>query len=290
MPARLLDGKQLSSDIEKSLLPRIEDLKKRGIIPGLAVILAGDDPASVSYVAGKEKRCAELGIASYEKRFPANVSEKEIVDAITGFNNDPLVHGILVQLPLPKGISETRVIEAISPEKDVVGFSPVNLGRMLRDMPCFLPCTPHGIIKLIELSGLPINGSSAVVVGRSNIVGKPLANLLIRKSMNATVTICHTGTKNLKEYTRQADILIACAGIPELIKADMIKPGACVIDVGVNRVDDPTKKKGWRLVGDVDFEGAMEIASYITPVPGGVGPMTIIMLLVNVVKAAEKND
>lgn len=286
--ATLLDGKKLAEDVREALKPRIAALTARGIVPGLAVLLVGEDPASVSYVTAKEQACADLGMKSFEKRLPANATEQQIVDVVRAFNADPAVNGILVQLPLPKGINESRVIEAISPEKDVDGFTPVNIGRMVIGEPCFLPCTPHGVIKLIEISGVKTSGANAVIVGRSNIVGKPLANLMIRKSINATVTICHTGTKDMAEQTRRADILIACAGVPELIKADMVKPGAVVIDVGVNRVDDPTKAKGWRLVGDVDFKAVKEVASAITPVPGGVGPMTITMLMYNTVESAEK--
>lgn len=287
--ATLLDGKKLAEDIRKGLLPRIAALAAKGVVPGLGVLLVGDDPASVSYVTAKEKACAELGMKSFEKRLPASTSEQEIVDIVRAYNADPSVHGILVQLPLPKGVSEARIIEAISPDKDVDGFTPINVGRMVLGERCFLPCTPHGVIKLIEVAGVKTAGAHAVVVGRSNIVGKPLANLLTRKSINATVTICHTGTKDLGAETRRADILIACAGVPELIKADMVKPGACVIDVGVNRVDDATRAKGWRLVGDVDFDAVKDIAGSITPVPGGVGPMTITMLLYNTVESAERS-
>lgn len=287
--ATLLDGKKLAEDIRKGLLPRISALAAEGIVPGLAVLLVGEDPASVSYVTAKEKACAELGMKSFERRLPASASEQEIVDIVHAYNDDPLVHGILVQLPLPKGVSEARIIEAISPEKDVDGFTPINVGRMVLGEQCYLPCTPHGVIKLIEVAGVKTAGAHAVVVGRSNIVGKPLANLLTRKSINATVTVCHTGTKDLGAETRRADILIACAGVPELIKGDMVKPGACVIDVGVNRVDDATRAKGWRLVGDVDFDAVKDVAGSITPVPGGVGPMTITMLLYNTVESAERS-
>jgi len=287
--ATLLDGKKLAEDIRKGLSPRISALAAKGVVPGLAVLLVGDDPASVSYVTAKEKACAELGMKSFEQRLPASTSEQQIVDIVRAYNDDPRVHGILVQLPLPKGVSEARIIEAISPEKDVDGFTPINVGRMVLGERCFLPCTPHGVIKLIEVAGVKTAGAHAVVVGRSNIVGKPLANLLTRKSINATVTVCHTGTKDLGAETRRADILIACAGVPELIKGDMVKPGACVIDVGVNRVDDASRAKGWRLVGDVDFDAVKDIAGSITPVPGGVGPMTITMLLYNTVESAERS-
>ncbi|PKL09660.1 MAG: bifunctional methylenetetrahydrofolate dehydrogenase/methenyltetrahydrofolate cyclohydrolase FolD [Spirochaetae bacterium HGW-Spirochaetae-7] len=288
MSATVLDGKKLAEDIRAELKVRVQALAARGVVPGLAVLLVGEDPASVSYVTAKEKACAEIGMRSIDRRLPAGSSEAEIVAIVEAFNADPSVNGILVQLPLPKGVNEARIIEAISPEKDVDGFTPVNIGRMVIGEPCFLPCTPHGVIKLIELAGVKTAGAHAVIVGRSNIVGKPLANLLVRKSINATVTVCHTGTKDMAEHTRRADILIACAGVPELIKADMVKPGACVIDVGVNRVDDATKAKGWRLVGDVDYKAVLEVAGALTPVPGGVGPMTITMLLYNTVESAEK--
>ncbi|HRW24661.1 MAG TPA: bifunctional methylenetetrahydrofolate dehydrogenase/methenyltetrahydrofolate cyclohydrolase FolD [Spirochaetia bacterium] len=288
MAAKLLDGKKLAEEVRVGLGPRVRALAELGVVPGLAVLLVGEDPASVSYVTAKEKACADLGMRSTEVRLPATAGEDDILAVVRRFNADPSVHGILVQLPLPKGVSEARVIEEISPEKDVDGFTPVNVGRMVIGEPCFLPCTPHGVLKLIDVSGIRTAGAHAVVVGRSNIVGKPLATLLARKSVNATVTVCHTGTRDLAEHTRRADILIACAGTPELIKADMVKPGACVIDVGVNRVDDPSKAKGWRLVGDVDFEAVKEVAGSITPVPGGVGPMTITMLLYNTVESAER--
>ncbi|HPM72264.1 MAG TPA: bifunctional methylenetetrahydrofolate dehydrogenase/methenyltetrahydrofolate cyclohydrolase FolD [Spirochaetales bacterium] len=288
MAAKLLDGKRLAEEIRVGLGPRVLALAERGMVPGLAVLLVGDDPASVSYVTAKEKACAELGMRSVERRLPAEAGEAAIIEVVREFNDDPSVHGILIQLPLPKGVSEAKVVEANSPEKDVDGFTPVNVGRMVIGEPCFLPCTPHGVLKLIEASGIRTAGAHAVVVGRSNIVGKPLATLLARKSVNATVTVCHTGTRDLAEHTRRADILIACAGTPELIKADMVKPGACVIDVGVNRVDDQSRAKGWRLVGDVEFDAVKDVAGSITPVPGGVGPMTITMLLFNTVESAER--
>jgi len=288
MSAILIDGTRIAEDIRAELAQKVTLLKERGVSPGLAVILVGDNPASVSYVTGKEKACAEIGIQSFETRFPEDVSEQELLQKIADCNRDPNVHGILVQLPLPRHIDERRVIGAIGPEKDVDGFTPVNLGRMLLEEPCYIPCTPLGIVELLKRSGVPTKGAHAVVVGRSNIVGKPLANLLIRKSINATVTICHTGTKDLGSHVREADILVACAGVPGLVSVDMIKPGACVIDVGVNRVPDPTKKKGYRLCGDVDFQGASQVAGWITPVPGGVGPMTITMLLSNTIDATSR--
>ncbi|MDX9899481.1 MAG: bifunctional methylenetetrahydrofolate dehydrogenase/methenyltetrahydrofolate cyclohydrolase FolD [Spirochaetia bacterium] len=288
MPALILDGKKLAADVRIDLEPRIKVLAANGVKPGLAFVLVGDDPASMSYVRAKEKACAELGMRSFERVLPASASEGDIVTVVRAFNANPAVHGILVQLPLPKGISESRIISEISADKDVDGFTPINVGRMILGDACFLPCTPHGIIKLIEVAGVKTNGAHAVIVGRSNIVGKPMANLMIRKSINATVTVCHTGTKDLAEHTKRADILIACAGVPEIIKADMVKPGACVIDVGVNRVEDASRPKGWRLVGDVDFQAVKDVAGAITPVPGGVGPMTITMLLYNTVESAER--
>ena len=288
MSAILIDGKRIAEEIRDELVQKVILLKQKGVIPGLAVILVGDNPASISYVTAKEKACAEIGMKSFETRMAENTSEEALLERIAECNRDPNVHGILVQLPLPRHIDEHRVIEAIDPNKDVDGFTPVNLGRMLLEQPCFIPCTPFGIIELLKRSGVPTNGARAVVVGRSNIVGKPLANLFLRKSVNATVTVCHTGTRDLGSHVREADIVVACAGAPGLVSVDMIKPGACIIDVGVNRVPDSTKKKGYRLCGDVDFEGASQVAGWITPVPGGVGPMTITMLLSNTIDAAAR--
>ena len=263
---------------------------EKGVTPGLAVILVGDNPASVSYVTAKEKACRDAGMISCEIRMPADAAEDAVIDAVKSLNADPTIHGILVQLPLPKGISEKRVIDAISPEKDVDGFTPVNVGKMLIGEECFLPCTPHGILKLIEEAGLDVAGKHAVVIGRSNIVGKPVAALLARKAphANATVTLCHTGTPDVSVYTRTADVVVVAAGRPNTLTGDMIKPGAVVIDVGVNRVSDPTKPKGYRLCGDADFASCAEVASAITPVPGGVGPMTITMLLWNTLESARR--
>jgi methylenetetrahydrofolate dehydrogenase (NADP+)/methenyltetrahydrofolate cyclohydrolase len=251
-------------------------------------VLVGEDPASQSYVTAKEKACAEIGIYSDDNRLPAETSEEELLALISKLNADPKIHGILVQLPLPKHIDESRVIMAISPEKDVDGFHPVSVGKMVIGEKTFLPCTPHGVLQLLLRSGVKLDGAEVVVVGRSNIVGKPLANLLLQKSPygNATVTVCHTRTKDLAAHTLRADIVIAAAGRPKTITADMIRPGAVVIDVGVNRVADATAKKGYRLVGDVDYLPVKEKASLITPVPGGVGPMTITMLLANTVQSA----
>ncbi len=264
-------------------------MKKKGIVPGLGVVLVGDDPASQSYVTAKERACEDIGIYSDDNRLPAETAEAEVLSLVNRMNANPKINGILVQLPLPKHVDESKVLLAISPDKDVDGFHPMNIGKMVAGEKAFLPCTPHGIIQLLVRSGVKIEGAEVVVVGRSNIVGKPVANMLIQKSPtgNATVTICHTRTRNLAEHTRRADILIAAAGRPNTITADMVKEGVVVIDVGVNRVEDATKKKGYRLVGDVDFEAVKEKASLITPVPGGVGPMTITMLLYNTVESAK---
>ena len=286
---KTIDGKELAKSLRSEIAEKTAKLKaERGVTPGLAVILVGDNPASVSYVTAKEKACAEAGMLSHEIRLPATVGEDDLLAEIARLNDDPAIHGILVQLPLPRGFDEKRVIDAISPEKDVDGFTPVNAGRLLVGEPCFLPCTPHGIIKLIEFSGMDIRGKHAVVVGRSNIVGKPVALLLARKETNATVTMCHTGTVDLAKHTREADIVVVAAGRPGTLTGDMLKPGAVVIDVGVNRIPDPTSPKGFRLVGDADFDSCAAVASAITPVPGGVGPMTITMLLWNTLEAASK--
>ncbi len=287
MKAKLIDGKRLAIDTRAAIARGVAALKeKTGTVPGLAVILVGDNPASVSYVTAKEKACAEAGIYSREIRLAADTPEDELLSIVKGLNEDGAIHGILVQLPLPKGISEKKVIDAIAPEKDVDGFTPENVGKMLIGEDCFLPCTPHGIIKLIEITGMEIAGRHAVVIGRSNIVGKPVAALLSRKDTNATVTLCHTGTRDIAAFTRTADIVVAAAGRPNTLTGDMLKPGAVVIDVGVNRVPDASSPKGFRLVGDADFESCAEVASAITPVPGGVGPMTITMLLWNTLQAA----
>jgi len=291
MTARIIDGAKVAADMRAELKEHVAELKKKGIVPGLGVILVGQDPASKSYVTAKERACAEIGIYSDDNRLPAQTSQNDLITLIKKMNADPKINGILVQLPLPKHLNEAQVLMTISPDKDVDGFHPTNVGRMVVGEKAFLPCTPHGVIQLLIRSGVTIDGSHVVIVGRSNIVGKPLANMLIQKSPtgNATVTICHTRTKNLAGFTKQADIVIAAAGRPNTITADMIKPGAVVIDVGVNRVDDETKKSGYRLVGDVDFENVKEKASLITPVPGGVGPMTITMLLYNTVESAKRS-
>lgn len=288
MSAVVIDGFSVAASVRSRVALSVASLKASGIVPCLAVVLVGEDPASVSYVTGKEKALSEVGMSDRSIRLPATTGEAELLSIIEGLNGDPSVHGILVQLPLPKHIDEARVIMAIDPEKDVDGFHPVNVGNMVIDRPGFLPCTPHGVLVLLKEAGIKTSGAHAVVVGRSNIVGKPLSILLARRDCNCTVTICHTGTVDLPSITRQADILIAAIGKPRVITAGMIKPGAAVIDVGVNRVEDPTAKKGFRLVGDVDFIPACEVASFITPVPRGVGPMTIAMLMENTLLAAER--
>lgn len=288
MAAQVIDGKKVAQEIRAELRAQTSRLAQRGIVPGLAVILVGDDPASVSYVTGKERACRENGLRSFEHRLPATVAESELLALVRACNIDPDVHGILVQLPLPAHIDENKVVATIAPDKDVDGFTPVNIGLLALDSPCYLPCTPAGIVELIRHSEVPTNGAHAVIVGRSNIVGRPLMNLLIRRSINATVTICHTGTRNLDELCRNADILISSVGRPGLIRGDMVKMGACVIDVGESQIEDRSRPRGYRLVGDVDYEAASERAGWITPVPGGVGPMTITMLLKNTVQAATR--
>jgi methylenetetrahydrofolate dehydrogenase (NADP+)/methenyltetrahydrofolate cyclohydrolase len=288
MAAVVIDGRGAARKLREEVQSRAWLLKSRGVLPCLGLILVGEDPASLSYVAAKEKALAEAGMAGRDIRLPEDTPEETLLSHIGALNRDPAVQGILVQLPLPPHIREDRVLTAIDPAKDVDGFHPVSVGNLVLERPGFLPCTPLGILMLLREMAIPTGGAHAVVVGRSNIVGKPLANLLARREWNATVTICHTGTRDLGKHTREADILIAAAGRPGLITADMVKPGAAVIDVGVNRVPDGTAKKGYRLRGDVDFGGVAERAGYISPVPGGVGPMTIAMLLRNLVEAAER--
>jgi len=291
MSAKIIDGKAVAAELRAEIARQVTDLKTtKGMVPGLGVILVGDNPASKSYVSAKEKAVAEAGMFSDDNHVPATTTQAEVLALVQRMNRDPRVHGILVQLPLPKQIDEQTVIAAIAPEKDVDGFTPVNVGRMLIDLPCYLPCTPHGVIQLLIRSGVETSGKHAVVIGRSNIVGKPVAHLLMRKAPggNATVTVCHTGTKDLRMYTRQADILVVAAGRPNTVTGDMVKPGATVIDVGVNRVTDPATKLGFRLVGDVDFASVSQVAGLITPVPGGVGPMTITMLLHNTLLSAQR--
>ena len=289
MEAKIIDGKLLAANLRAEIAAGTAKLKaEKGVTPGLAVILVGNNPASVSYVTAKEKACIEAGMLSREIRLPEETTQAELVGLVRELNEDPAIHGILVQLPVPKHISDKAVIDAIAPEKDVDGFTPVNVGKMLIGEDCFLPCTPHGIIKLIEFSGMDIKGKHAVVIGRSNIVGKPVSVLLSRKETNATVTLCHTGTKDIASFTRQADIVVVAAGRPNTLTGDMLKEGAVVIDVGVNRIADASRPKGFRLAGDADYESCSRMASAITPVPGGVGPMTITMLLWNTLESAKR--
>lgn len=287
--AIIIDGKKIAADVRSQVAKKTAELKQKGINPCLAVILVGENPASVSYVTGKQKALAEVGMKDRSVHLSENTSEEDLLRLINELNDDETVHGILVQLPLPKHIDEEKVIMAINPKKDVDGFHPVNVGNLVIGRKAPLPCTPHGIIVLLQKSGIQTEGKHAVVIGRSNIVGKPVALLLSRRETNCTVTICHTGTKNLSEIVSQADIIIAAAGKPGTVTADMVKEGAVVIDVGVNRIPDSSKKNGFRLCGDVDFDEVCKKASYITPVPGGVGPMTIAMLMQNTLLAAENS-
>lgn len=278
MTARIIDGKSIAKELRESLAPRVAALKEQGITPGLTVIVVGDDPASAIYVRNKERACVKLGMNSQVLRFPAETTQEEILNTVRLLNQDDSVHGILVQLPLPRHIDEQAVLRAIDPDKDVDGFHAMNAGRLMNGEPGFVACTPKGVMRLLEVSGVELDGKNAVVVGRSNIVGKPMALLLLQK--NCTVTIAHSHTKDLAAVTRSADILVVAVGRVGFITGDMIKPGAAVMDVGINRVDG-------KVVGDVDFESAKEVASCITPVPGGVGAMTIAMLMENTVEAAE---
>ncbi len=287
MSAVIIDGKAVAAEVKADVAEKVRKLNEKGVEPCLAVVLVGNNPASVSYVTGKRKALLEAGMVDRSIELPESISEGELLSEIDRLNKDPSVHGILVQLPLPKHISEEKITNAIVPEKDVDGFHPVSMGNLLSGKKGFIPCTPHGILVLLEKAGIETNGKRAVVIGRSNIVGKPMAVLLSRKEYNATVTLCHTGTKDMAEITRQADIIVVASGHPGTLTADMVKEGAAVIDVGVNRIPDSSKKSGFRLVGDADFESVKEKASFITPVPGGVGPMTIAMLIYNTLEAAE---
>ena len=290
MSAVIIDGKAIAQNVRKEVAEQVKELNAKGISPCLAVILVGNNPASVSYVTGKQKALAEAGMTDKSVHLPEDTSEEELVELIERLNKDNTVNGILVQLPLPKHINEDRVITAITPEKDVDGFHPVNVGNLMIGRKAFLQCTPHGVIVLLEKMNIETSGKHCVIIGRSNIVGKPLAILMSSKKVNSTVTICHTGTKDIESIVKQADIIVAAAGHPMTVTKQMVKPGAVVIDVGVNRIPDSTKKSGFRLTGDVDFEAVSEIASYITPVPGGVGPMTIAMLMVNTLEAAKNQN
>lgn len=287
MSAVVIDGKQVAADVRAEVAKKVADLKTKGITPCLAVILVGENPASVSYVTGKQKALAEVGMSDRSVKLPESTTEEELLKLIDKLNKDDSVHGILVQLPLPKHINEDKVIMAIDPSKDVDGFHPVSVGNLMIGRPGFLPCTPHGIIVMLQKAGIETSGKHAVVIGRSNIVGKPVSILLARKDVNCTVTMCHTGTKNMAEITRQADILVVASGHPHTLTKDMAKDGAVIIDVGVNRIPDSSKKSGFRLIGDCDFDDLKEKASFITPVPGGVGPMTIAMLMQNTLESAQ---
>lgn len=280
--AELIDGKLVSASIREKLKNEIDTfMSVSGIVPGLAVVLVGDNPASLVYVRNKKKACAEVGINSFEITLPGDASESELLECIRSLNSDPKVHGILVQLPLPAHINEETVINAIDPKKDVDAFHPSNVGKIMIGNYTFLPCTPAGIIDLLDYYGIAVSGKKCVVLGRSNIVGKPMAHLLLER--NGTVTVCHSKTLNLEEETRSADILVVAVGKPEFVKGNMVKPGAVVIDVGINRKDDG------KLVGDVEFSSVNQIASYLSPVPGGVGPMTITTLLKNTFRAAKQS-
>jgi methylenetetrahydrofolate dehydrogenase (NADP+)/methenyltetrahydrofolate cyclohydrolase len=290
MPAQIIDGKKISDSIRLEVKEETERLKaSAGLIPGLAFILVGDNPASQVYVRMKGKACEEMGFYSVTERMPAETAQEDLLRKVDEFNRDPRIHGILVQLPLPKHLSEQKVIERIDPRKDVDGLHPVNAGKLVIGQEALRPCTPLGIQELLLRSGHDPAGKHVVVVGRSNLVGKPIANILLQKQRgaNAIVTIAHTGARDLSLYTKVADILIAAMGKPRIITGAMLKEGVVVIDVGTNRVDDPTAKNGYRLVGDVDFDSASQVATAITPVPGGVGPMTITMLLKNTLQAAK---
>lgn len=279
MSGKIIDGKQIAKDIRGELAREVETLKGQGLTPGLAVVLVGDNPASRVYVNMKKKACKQAGIYSEEHKLPETATQDEIIAIVDRLNADPKIHGILVQLPLPKGIDESVVINRILPEKDVDGFHPINTGKLAIGEQCFLPCTPAGVIEMLKREEIELSGKDVLILGRSNIVGKPAAMLFLRE--HATVTVCHSRTKNLADKCRQADIVVAAVGRPEMVKGDWIKPGAVVIDVGINRVDD-------KLVGDVEYDSAREKAAAITPVPGGVGPMTIAMLLKNTVESAKQ--
>jgi len=289
MAAKIISGTEIAKEIREELKKKVEALKeKHGVTPGLVTILVGENPASISYVTAKQKTSKNLGFYSIQDNQPEDISEENLLELIDKYNNDSSIHGILVQLPLPKHINESKILYAIDPKKDVDGFHPVNIGKLMIGEADYIPCTPAGIQQMLIRTGVKTEGAEVVVVGRSNIVGKPIANILIQKQegANATVTVCHTRTKNMEEHTRRADILIVAAGKPKAVTADMVKDGAVVIDVGVNRIGKTESGKA-KLCGDVDFEAVKEKASAITPVPGGVGPMTITMLMMNTVKAAK---
>ena len=285
--SELISGKIISVQINEELCLEVKQLKTKGIEPCLAVVLVGEDPASEVYVRNKKRTSEEIGMRSIGHNLPDTTTQRELETLIQSLNADPAVHGILCQFPLPEGLDETKVIQTIAPEKDVDGLHPLNAGLIAMGIPKFISCTPYGVLQMLKRSGISTSGKNAVVLGRSNLVGRPIATLLSSKGWDATVTVCHSRTSDMAEVTSQADILIAAIGIPEFVKANMVKPGAVVIDVGINRIDAPNKAKGTRLVGDVAFEEVAAKASFITPVPGGVGPMTIAMLMVNTVNAAR---
>ncbi|HWO72597.1 MAG TPA: bifunctional methylenetetrahydrofolate dehydrogenase/methenyltetrahydrofolate cyclohydrolase FolD [Dehalococcoidia bacterium] len=290
MTAQLIDGLAVSAAIRAELTERVARLRAKGFDPGLAFVIVGENPASISYVRSKAKACEETGLSNETINLPESTSQEELLDLVRRLNADPRWSGMIVQLPLPKHIDPNTVALTIDPDKDADAMHPYNVGRMLIGMPGPKSCTPNGVVELLMRTGNDPDGKHVVIVGRSNIVGKPLAALLMQKAKgaNATVTVCHTGTRDLAYHTRQAEILVVAAGVPNAVTAEMVRPGAVVIDVGNNRVPDPTRKSGFRMVGDVDFEGVKEVASWITPVPGGVGPMTVTMLLANTVAAAER--
>jgi methylenetetrahydrofolate dehydrogenase (NADP+)/methenyltetrahydrofolate cyclohydrolase len=287
--AKLIDGAKLADQVKAEVAGRAAELKARGITPGLSVVLVGDDPASAVYVGSKERTCIELGMRGETIRRPATITEAELLAIVDRLNDDPNVHGILVQMPLPKQINADAIVRRIRPDKDVDGFHPVNVGKLLiGEKDGFAPCTPAGVLHMLQAYGVPTVGADCVIIGRSNIVGKPMASLMVQAGVDATVTICHSRTRDLGAHTRRADVLIVAAGRPAMVTADMVKPGAVVIDVGMNRIADATKKSGTRLSGDVAFDEVREVASLITPVPGGVGKMTIAMLMANTVRAAAQ--
>jgi len=286
---KVIDGTALAARMQGEVARRVAVLGAKGVTPGLTVVLVGDDPASAVYVGAKERTCIELGMQGETIRLPATTNQAELLSIVDRLNADPTVHGILVQMPLPKGIDPDAIVRRIRPDKDVDGFHPVNVGKLwIGERDGFAPCTPSGVLYMLQTYGVTTAGADCVIVGRSNIVGKPMAALMVQPGVDSTVTMCHSKSRDLAGHTRRADILIVAAGRPEMVTGEMVKPGAVVIDVGMNRIPDATKKSGTRLVGDVAFEAAREVASLITPVPGGVGKMTIAMLMANTVKAAEQ--
>ena len=285
---KIIDGKLIAEQIKKEIAAEVADMIDHGLgAPHLAAVIVGDDGASKTYVASKEKACHSVGMTSSVYRLPATTSEAELLQTVEFLNNDPEINGYIIQLPLPKHIDEDKIINAIKPSKDVDGFTSINVGRLQLGLPCFVPATPNGIMELIKRSGIETVGKEVVVLGRSNIVGTPMAILMSRKGIDSTVTLCHSRTKNLAEVCRRADIIVAAIGKQGFVTADMVKPGAVVIDVGIHRIEDPDSPKGYKILGDVDYDEVYKVASKITPVPGGVGPMTIVSLLQNTLKAAK---